>query len=119
MLDLIGFLGGPILLFVASVFKSVFGREFLIRAIVCDIAVDLVPDTSGASRRQLPKPFKASKPLSPRSLWSFVGLWSFVVSLWFSPGGTVISGGSLHLRHRIYDHPDCVDEIVRWLRRVT
>jgi len=33
--------------------------------------------------------------------------------------GVPLNKSYWHMRHGIYDHPHCVDEIVRWLRRVT
>jgi hypothetical protein len=38
------------LFFLPGLFKSAFGREFLLGAMVCDIAVDSVPDTSGLAQ---------------------------------------------------------------------
>ena len=69
-----------------GVFKSVFGREFLIGAIRCEIAADSVPDTAGRIET-------ITLPLSQSWL-------------------------KMSLRHGLYDHSKCVNEIVSWLRRV-
>ena len=79
-------LGGPLSLVLPGVFKSAFGREFLLNAIGCDIAANSIPDTVNKVE---------AKTLPPEAV------------------------PFLQLRHGIYNHPDCVDEIVRWLRRVT
>src|SRR5262249_7295924 len=42
---LCSYLGALIFFFVPGVFKSFFGREFLVNALVCDISVDSAPDT--------------------------------------------------------------------------
>jgi hypothetical protein len=88
-------LGRMIFLVLPGVFKSVFGREFLFNALVCDIAVDSVPDTLGQVEAITLRPVEAAqshdRPLSLRR--------------WLS-----------QLRHEIYKHPHRVDEIVRWLR---
>ena len=79
-------LGGPLFLVLPGVFKSAFGREFLLNAIGCDIAADSIPDTVNKVE---------AKTLPPEAV------------------------PFLQLRHGIYNHPDCVDEIVCWLRRAT
>jgi|SoiMethySBSTD1v2_1073268.scaffolds.fasta_scaffold423928_2 hypothetical protein len=84
-------LGALIFLFVPGAFKCFFfGREFLVNALLCDIAVDSVPDTLGQ-----------------------------VDAITLKPIDSPTSDSELQIRHGIYNHPDCVDEIVRWLRRVT
>jgi hypothetical protein len=70
---------------------SVFGREFLVRALVCNIASDSVPDTTYRIQAVTLPPVDHD------------------VSWWQV---------RFQLRHFIYDHPVCVDEIIRWLRRV-
>jgi len=62
-----------------GLFKSVFGREFLIGTMRCDITVDSVPDTLQRIEAITLKP-QTGTP-----------------------------------RHQIYSHPQCVNEIVRWL----
>jgi hypothetical protein len=78
-----------------GVFKSVFGREFLVRALVCDIAVDSVPDALDRVEVITLPPVDPERISQKRFL---------VVE---------------QLRHGIYSHPSCVYQIVRWLRRVT
>jgi hypothetical protein len=132
----------PVFLILPGVFESLFfGREFLVNALVCDIAVDSVPDTLGQVEAITLKPVEAgsSEPgwisygsglemkwlyrsserrFSPR--W-----WSEMIRIWWRGWRTGeflksvrLSKSSWQLRHGIYNHPHCVDEIVRWLRRV-
>src|SRR5262249_36089519 len=77
-------LGAPLSLILSGIFKSAFGREFLLNAIACDIAADSIPDTVNKVE---------AKTLPPVEAASF-----------------------LQMRHGIYNHPQCVDEIMRWLR---
>jgi hypothetical protein len=74
--------GAVLCLFLPGLFKSVFGREFLIGGMVCEIATDSVPDTS-----------------------------SQLNAITLPPA----SNG--RLRHGIYNHEDCVKQIVDWLRQ--
>jgi len=68
--------------FLFGVFKAAFGKEFLIGAMRCEIAVDSMPDTAGPIHAVTLAPdIKAS-------------------------------------RHGIYSHPQCVTEIVDWLRPI-
>jgi hypothetical protein len=133
----------PIFLILPSLFKSIFfGREFLLHALVCDIAVDSVPDTSGQVEATTLKSVEAA---SSQSEWiSFIfGLetkwpyrsserlfslrwWSDMVRIWWKGWrtGEFLKPGHYFrvrksfglLRHGIYNHPHCVGEIVRWLR---
>ena len=109
----------PICLFAAGAFKSAFGRELLVRgALGCDIAVDSVPDTSGQVEAITLKP---EAPLLPsRSEWRERSRISFFRREYFlnNPVWTYPLVFPSQARHRIYNHPDCVDEIVRWLCRV-
>jgi len=50
------------------------------------------------------------------SLLEFRGIYFQVLQ---SSMGQARSKPSWQLRHGIYNHPNCVDGIVRWLRRVT
>jgi hypothetical protein len=68
-------------LFLPGMCKSVFGREFLTAAFVCETAADSAPDTSAKIDSVTLTPIAAG--------WG--------------------------LRHCIYDHPNCVDEIVQWI----
>jgi hypothetical protein len=103
---LCSYLGALIFFFVPGVFKSFFGREFLVNALVCDISVDSAPDTVGQVEVITLRPVEAV-PKRLGEIPIFMG------------GTLTFSKSSWHLRHGIYNHPDCVDEIVRWLRRVT
>jgi hypothetical protein len=92
--------GALLFLVLPGLFKSSFGREFLVNSLACDIAADSVPDTvDRVEAVTLPSEEPPSPPSEePPSLLELPPL--------------------LQLRHRIYNHPACVDEIVRWLRRV-
>jgi len=110
---LCSYLGALIFFFVPGVFKSFFGREFLVNALVCDISVDSAPDTVGQVEVITLRPVEVvrknfSIPTDPQRLEEIPNFM-----------GMPFSKSSWHLRHGIYNHPDCVDEIVRWLRRVT
>ena len=123
------FFGALILFFVPGAFKSFFGREFLVNAMTCDIAVDSVPDTLGQVEAITLRPVEAasSKPrslerpfslrwMSEISLLEFRGIYFQLLQ---SSKGLARSKPPWQLRHGIYNHPNCVDEIVRWLCRVT
>ena len=123
------FFGALILFFVPGAFKSFFGREFLVNGMSCDIAVDSVPDTLGQVEAITLRPIEAASS-NPRSLERPFSLrWMLEVSLLEFRGiyfqvlqssmGQARSKPSWQLRHGIYNHPNCVDGIVRWLRRVT
>src|SRR5262249_13798225 len=75
--------GAPLSLVLPGVFKSAFGREFLLNAIGCDIAADSIPDTVNKVEAKTLPPEAVPFP---------------------------------QLRHGIYNHSGCVDEIVRWLQ---
>jgi hypothetical protein len=123
------FFGALILFFVPGAFKSFFGREFLINGMTCDIAVDSGPDTLGQVEAITLRPIEAASS-KPRSLeLPFSLRWMLEISLLEFRGmyfqmlhsrmWHARSKPSWQLRHGIYNHPNCVDEIVRWLRRVT
>src|SRR5262249_15113554 len=97
--------------------KSFFGREFLVNALVCDISVDSAPDTVGQVEVITLRPVEViRKNFSiPTDLTDLRRLGEIPNLIGIMP----FSKSSWHLRHGIYNHPDCVDEIVRWLRRVT
>jgi pimeloyl-ACP methyl ester carboxylesterase len=132
----------PMLLVLPGVFKSVFGREFLVNALACDIAVDSVPDKSGQVEVITLRPVEAERewtsvvfgfevrnPYSSSdrlfSLRWFSEIMRIQWSLWrrkevFPLKGRIrLRKSSWQLRHGIYNHPACMDEIVQWLRRVT
>jgi hypothetical protein len=130
---LIGCLLGPLILFfVPGAFKSFFGREFLVNAMTCDIAVDSVPDTLGQVEAITLRPVEAAssnprsseRPFSLRWMLRLVGEGVMPDGhplRWSSEEFQIYLRGESpwRLRHGIYNHPNCVDEIVRWLRRVT
>jgi hypothetical protein len=121
------FFGALILFFVPGVFKSFFGREFLINGMSCDIAVDSVPDTFGQAEVITLRPIQAASAITRSSERPFSLRWMLEISLlelhgiydyWLqSTTGQRRSKPSWLLRHGIYNHPNCVDEILRWLRR--
>jgi len=124
------FFGTLISFFVPGAIKSFFfGREFLINAMTCDIAVDSVPDTLGQVEAITLRPVEATsskprsleRPFSLRWMWqiSILELRGIYRQFLQSLMGLRSSKPSWQLRHGIYNHPNCVDEIVRWLRRVT
>ena len=81
MVVLVCAFGALAFLILPGLFKSAYGSEFLIGAMLCDIAADSVPDTSQR-----------------------------VEAITLAPAtGTP--------RHQIYNHPQCVSEIVGWLVR--
>ena len=119
------FFAALIFFFVPGVFKSFFGREFLVSGMSCDIAVDLVPDTVDRVEAITLGPVE---DLSKSEWYRFAFVFefqnpiSYYRSLWRTGEalkGVRLSKSSWQLRHGIYNHPDCVDEFVRWLRRVT
>lgn len=123
-------LGALAFFFLPGAFRSFFfGREFLVNAMTCDIAVDSVPDTLGQVEAITLRPVEAasSKPTALERPFSL--RWMLEISLlefrkiyfhfFQSAIGPARSKPSWQLRHGIYNHPNCVDEIVRWLRRVT
>jgi hypothetical protein len=123
-------LGALAFFFLPGAFKSFFfGREFLFNAMTCDIAVDTVPDTLCQVEAITLRPVEAASS-KPRALERPFSLrWMLEISLleireiyfhiFQSTIGPARSKPSWQLRHGIYNHPNCVDEIVRWLRRVT
>jgi pimeloyl-ACP methyl ester carboxylesterase len=112
-------LSGIVLFVLPGVFKSVFfGQEFLANGLICDIAVDSVPDTSGQVEAitLVPVGFESQVSWFPERLFSRQSWRS-----WWAQSQA--EGEAYQLsqqpRHGIYNHPACVDEIVRWLRRTT
>jgi hypothetical protein len=81
-----------ILLLVPGIFKSWFGREFLFGAMRCEIATDSTPDSLRARIVTLETPYQ------PLML------------------GATNTLKISRMRHKIYDYPDCVPEIVKWIR---
>jgi hypothetical protein len=91
-----------ILLLVPALFNGRFGREFLIGAIRCEIATDSTPDSVRARIITLETPYQ---PLVPNT--SIRPTWRTALSP---------QDFSLRMRHKIYDHPDCVPGIVKWIK---
>jgi hypothetical protein len=127
------FFGALIFFFLPGAFKSFFGREFLINALVCDVAVDSGPDTLGQVDVITLRPVyeEASSVEFPSARLFSLRWFSEMMRVGWEPPKSALKApfqfqlapgvplSNWHLRHGIYDHPDCVDEIVRWLRRVT
>ena len=127
-------LSSLLFLVLPGVFKSFFfGREFLVNALVCDIAVDSVPDTLGQVEAITLKPvasafselewqrfifgMEVEWPYSSEPIFT-LRWWSETIRQWrtgIPAPPNAKFGELLSLRHRIYDHPHCVEEIVRWL----
>jgi hypothetical protein len=91
-----------ILLLVPALFNGRFGREFLIGAIRCEIATDSTPDSVRARIITLETPYQ---PLVPNT--SIRPTWRTALSP---------QDFSLRMRHKIYDYPDCVPGIVKWIK---
>jgi hypothetical protein len=118
----------PIFLVLPGVIESFFfGREFMVNAFVCDIAVDSVPDTSGQVEAITLIPVESAPSEWTNYVFGLEFKRSDMMRIsWreFGKGEVFRIRGrwrfsSWHLRHGIYNHPHCVDEIARWLRRVT
>ena len=121
------FFGALILFFVPGAFKSFFGREFLVNGMSCDIAVDSVPDTLCQAEVVTLRPIEAVSSKSRSSERPFSLRWMLEITLlevrgiyvyWRqSTTGLGRSKSSWSLRHGIYNHPNCVGEILGWIRR--
>ena len=108
---------GMTLFVLPGVFKSFFfGQEFLFNGLICDIAVDSVPDTLGQVEAITlwPVGLQPEVSLFPERPFSLQGWRSWWAQM---QAESKVHKSSLQLRHMIYNHPQCVDEIVRWLRR--
>jgi len=82
---------GAVFLFLPGLLKSVFGREFLIGWMAFETGVDSVPDLSTQISVTTFPPQEKPKEKPPEKM------------------------AYSRLRHGIYYHPRCVDEIVKWL----
>jgi len=82
-------LGTVVFLLLPGLFNSRFGWEFLVGAMRCEVATDSVPDSTHAQIVTLQAPYQP--PIPRRDTVSI-------------------------LRHKIYDYPDCVPEIVKWIK---
>lgn len=90
-----------ILLLVPGIFNSWFGREFLFGAAMrCEIATDSTPDSLRARIVTLETPYQ---PIwtAPRH-----------ANVFPQDGTSKIP----RMRHKIYDYPVCVPEIVKWIK---
>jgi hypothetical protein len=107
---------GIVLFVLPGVFKSFFGQEFLANGLICDIAVDSVPDTSGQVKAitLAPVGFESQVSWFPERLFSLRSWRSWSAQ---NQAESKAYELSQQLRHKIYNHPNCVDEIVQWLRR--
>ena len=82
-------LGAGVFFILPGVFKSVFGREFLVSALVCDIAVNSVPDAFNRVEAITLPPVEEGAP--PGTVWQML---QYLLLR--------------QLRHGIYGHPGCV-----------
>ena len=99
---------GALAFFVSpGLFKSAFGKEFVIGAMRCDIAADSVPDTSERIAAITLAPAVAGSPIQDAPVGAEAKT---------SPQAGKIES-SARLRHGLYNHPQCVSEIVGWLGR--
>jgi len=82
---------------VPALFRTWFGREFLIGAARCEVATDSVPDSTPSRIITLETPYYRPLP------------WVQVERSKQEPSST------LRMRHKIYNYPGCAPEIVRWV----
>ena len=94
VLVIVSAFGALAALVLSGLFKSAFGTEFLIGAMRCDIAANSVPDTSQRVEAVTLAPHAGTREGEDK--------------------GRVRRTGTP--RHQIYSHPQCVSEIVGWLR---
>jgi hypothetical protein len=100
--------GTCLCLLIPGLFKSPFGREFLIGASRCEIATESTPDSIRARIVTLNTPYQG--PLTTSD-------WVEALLEWYRRlrGRQTSTSTALSLRHSIYNNPDCVLEIVKWL----
>ena len=82
---------------VPALFRTWFGREFLIGAGRCEVATDSVPDSTSSRIITLETPYYRPFP------------WVQAERSKQEPSST------LRMRHKIYNYPGCATEIVRWV----
>jgi hypothetical protein len=87
-----------ILLGIPGLFKCFFGREFLFGAMRCEIATDSAPDSIRARIVTLETPYQPLLSLMIRNATSTPRI------------------SKMH--HKIYDYPDCVPEVAKWIRDI-
>ena len=80
----------------ALIQSSRFGREFLFGATRCEVATDSVPDSTRSRIITLETPYQPF-------------LWGQAERSKQAPSSTS------SMRHKIYNHPSCVPEIVNWI----
>jgi len=79
---------------VPALFRTWFGREFLIGAARCEVATDSVPDSTPSRIITLETPYYRPFP-------------------WVQAEQARSSTSTMH--HEIYNYPGCVLEIVKWV----
>ncbi len=82
---------------VPALFRTWFGREFLIGAARCEVATDSVPDSTPSRIITLETPYYRPFP------------WVQAEKSKQEPSST------LRMRHKIYNYPGCAPEIVKWV----
>jgi hypothetical protein len=90
--------GIAILFAVPALFNARFGWEFLIGATRCEVATDSAPDSTRSRIITLQTPDYQPLPL-PKQYWK----------------SKQASSSAPSMRHAIYNYPDCVPEIVKWI----
>jgi hypothetical protein len=88
--------GAAMLVAVPALLNTRFGREFLVGAARCEVATDSTPDSTPSRIITLETPYQPF-------------LWLQGENSNQEPTST------LRMRHRIYDYPGCVPEIVKWI----
>jgi len=82
---------------VPALFRTWFGREFLIGAARCEVVTDSVPDSTPSRIITLETPYYRPFP-------------------WVQPEKSKQEPSStLRMRHKIYNYPGCAPEIVKWV----
>jgi hypothetical protein len=84
--------GAAMLVAVPALFNTRFGREFLVGVARCEVMTDSTPDSTPSRIVTLETPYQPFPWVQSEELSS-----------------------TLRMRHRIYDYPSCVPEIVKWL----
>ena len=85
--------GTSILLILPGLFNARFGKEFSIGAMRCEIATDSTPDSTQVQIVTLEPTYRELMPQGQKN----------------------DTARNSSMRHKIYDHPDCPREIVKWI----
>jgi len=96
--------GTCICLLIPGLFKSPFGREFLLGASRCEIVTESTPDTVRARIVTLHTPHQELNID-----------WVEALLVWCHRLRGTSTSKALSPRHSLYNNPDCVPEIVKWL----